>query len=802
MSHPQAFHTSCRTGLSGRAGFQFNAVSPGLDEQQLTRLAAVHAGYRPGPDAPMEPGPEEIARLPVSLRYLPVEGVGPVVSRTAYVGREFRGRDGEPDSGRFGNYFSHIVAARGDGDPFEGLMPIELWAAPHWSTTESVVTTLPPLERIAPGPVDLEWVLDQLLPARAAAMARVLEACFRSLFNGPRVVLVEPDQALAPAWVAWASFALPADRVRELTFTTFDGRPRVAEAMRVCLTTPACDLAFPQYELGSSVVLVETTATAPVQACLYARVAAALAEEGAEAVAGAVRELPAGLGLDQAGAELAVLGGRTDLVAPDETAAVLAALRRRLPGLATDAAERLAAALPREVEGKATIGEWSRLHAGARESDDPVQAGLVDLTLRRVLGAFSEPEEIEPVAASAPAGPSVAALAGWSEIVSAADAERLGKAIEVGVRLRLVGRNSALDREVAAAIAAKFDEKAVRDAYDALARAGSETVVQAVALELAARAGNGGSVAPLRYVARHPAARAAVQMRAEEDPTFEWVAAWELLRVEADPSQRPVAIARLAELATSERQAELIRALYGEAGPSNPVEHSELLNGWTAAGRNAPPEDYLRALASLAALPLRREPVTETLFKALGGPPGTSRGRLDYLPWYLLFESPPERLDFARWTQVVERAEPWLRKLSGSTLRELREVAAEVATGQLGDRGYPEDLDALLDVWGPEWLPELGASLARALDRTAEPEALLASAFLEWRRPRVHGQDLLEEALPHATRDLPARLLEGVGDRLDESRAVAWEQWLEDHPPNGAVSRAVRGVFRRGEGKR
>jgi GTPase-associated protein 1 len=802
MSHPQAFHTSCRSGLSGRAGFQFNAASPGLDEQQLSRLAAAHAGYRPAPDAPMEPGPEEIARLPISLRYLPVEGVGPVVSRTAYVGREFRGRGGEPDSGRFGNYFSHIVAAGDEGDPFEGLMPIELWAAPHWSTTESAVTALPWLERIEPGPVDLEWVLGRLLPERAGAMAPVLEACFRSLLEGPRVVLVEPDQALAPAWVAWASFALPADRICDLTFTTFDGRPRVAEAMRVCLTTPACDLAFPPYELGSSVVLVETTATEPARPCLYARVAAALAEAGAEAVAAAVRGLPAGLDLEQAGAALAVLGARADLVAADEAAAVLAALRKRLPSLGSDAAEGLAAALPAEVEGTATLAEWSRLHAAAREAGDPEQRGLVDLTLQRVLAAFSEPGEIEPVAPSAAVAPSVTALAGWSEIVSAADAERLGKAIEAGARLRLVGRNSALDREVAAAIAAKFGEKAVRDAYDSLARAGSETVVEAVALELAALAGNGGSAAPLRHVARHPAARAAVERRAEEDPAFEWVAARELLRVEADPSQRPVAVGRLAELATSERQAELIRALYGEGGPSSPAEHAELLKGWTAAGRNAPPEDYLSALACLAALPLRRETITETLFTALGGPPGTARGRLDYLPWYLLFESPPEGLGFTRWTQVVEPAEPLLRKLPAATLRELRELAAEVAAHQLGDRGYAEDLDALLDVLGPEWLPELGTSLARALERSADPEALLARAFLEWGRPPVHGQDLLEQALPRATRDLPARLLEGVGDRLGERRAVAWEEWLEDHPPSGAVSRAVRGVLRRGEGKR
>jgi hypothetical protein len=83
MSYPQAFHTSCRNGLSGHAGFQFNAASPGFDDRQLSALAAAHAGYRAAPDAPAEPDAAEIERLPVALRYLPVQGLGDVVSRTA-----------------------------------------------------------------------------------------------------------------------------------------------------------------------------------------------------------------------------------------------------------------------------------------------------------------------------------------------------------------------------------------------------------------------------------------------------------------------------------------------------------------------------------------------------------------------------------------------------------------------------------------------------------------------------------------------------------------------------------------------
>lgn len=801
MTYQQAFHTSCRSGLSGHAGFQFNAASAGLDERQLSGLAAVHAGYRPAPDAPMEPDAAQIEQLPVSLRYLPVEGVGPVISRTVYVGREFRGRDGEPDSGRFGNYFSHILVGSGDGgSSFGGLLPIELWGAPHWTTAESATAELSPLERIDPGPVDLERVLAELLPARADALGRVLDACLRAVLGGPRVVVVEPDPALASAWIAWVSFALPADRVDRLTFSTFEGRPRVAEAMRVCLTTPACDLDFPAYEIGSSVAIVDTGTPEGEGLSLYARVVAALAEEGAEAVAAAVRELGPDLDLEQAGAELAVLARRADLVLPEETAGVLATLRGRLPRLSPEPVLALAAALPEEVDSPATLAGWSRLHSAARQAGDPDEAGLVDLTLDRVLAGFRQVSEIEPVERGSSGAPSVAALARWSGMVSAAaDSDRLGEVIEAGARLRLIGLNSALDRELIATIAGRLGDPGVRAAFDTLAAEGHEAVVRGVALEVAAGAGAGGSLAPLRYVARHRIAREAVRAKAEQEPTFEMVAAWEVLRVEGDVSRRSAAVAKLAELATTERQASLIRGLYGE-GPQNPAEHAELLTAWTAAGRSAPPEDYQRALSCLETLPLRRQPAAKSLFTALRQAPKSVRVTPEYVSWWLLFASPPSR-SFIDWAEVIPQARGMLAKMPEPRRREVGALAAEIAAANLGEDRYSDGVDILVDVLGDEWLPELGDAMGRKLGEVESPERAIARLFVEWQHCPRHAGALLEQALPRATRDQSSRRLEAVGERLGEGRREAWDAWLEEHPPSRAVSRAVRGVLRR-EGKR
>ena len=67
MSHPQAFHTSCRSGLSGISGFQINAASPRLDAQQLAALAGAHARYHVPRDVPLRAdgrGPARASRSP------------------------------------------------------------------------------------------------------------------------------------------------------------------------------------------------------------------------------------------------------------------------------------------------------------------------------------------------------------------------------------------------------------------------------------------------------------------------------------------------------------------------------------------------------------------------------------------------------------------------------------------------------------------------------------------------------------------------------------------------------------------
>jgi hypothetical protein len=814
MSYAHAFHTSCRTGLSGHSGFQYNAASPGLDEEQLARIARTHVGYRVPPGAPREPSPEQIAELPISLRYHPVDGVGRVVSRTAYVGREFRGGPSGEDSGRFGNYFSHIVVDDAGEQPFGGLLPIELWGAPHWRTEESAGTELKRLPELIPGPVDLDEVLARLLPRRRGGLIAVLDPVLKAVFGGPRVVVIEPDPALAPMWVALACFALPLDQIGELTFSTFDGRPRQAESVRLCLTTPDCDVAFAPYELGSTAIVIDAAGAAHDSTAsshsLYARVVASLVAEGGEAVLAAVRGLPAGLELDAAGAELAVRAQRTDLAESGEVADVVTVLGTRLGRVPGGQLAGLAAELPPAGGDPAAIRAWSGLHALARHSETPDSVAITDESLRRVLGSLDgAPVELAEARAEWPTVPSPGVLAGWLKLVSGAvGTADLGPLLFAGARLGLIGCNTALDRGVADLIAAGFGDPQVRQAYERIVAQHNDLVVRGVALALAAVAvADGPSAAEavdhLREVAADPAAREAVRAHAEEDGGFDAAVAWELLRAGDDPARRASSVVALVARAQTAAHQERIRMLYGPEGPQTPEEHAELLNGWTRAGLDAPRQDCLEAAGCLATLPFSEREQAVPLFRLLRDTRVAAELAGELLPWQLKLEPPPKRKRFSAWARDIVWA---TRRQAASGRREreaeLRTLAADIAVAGFREADYEEGIETLVAGMDGEWPQALGDALGKTIAASLEPERVIAAFFVRWYRLRGCRGVLLGDSLPRATRDTSPKRLEAVAELLREADALTWEKWLEEHPPRRPVSRAVRGVIRRGEGKR
>ena len=570
MSHPQAFHTSSRTGLSGQPGFQFNAATPGLDRALLSKLASQHAGYHVPRDMPLEPTAEDLARFPVALKVAPVDGAGPVASRTTYVGREFRGQDGRPDEGRFGNYFSHIVLGTGEGDPFDGLLGIELWGAPHWTDRESPQPELGELGRLQPGPLDADRVADALAGAPPGVKAAVLDAALAALDGGPRLVVIDPDGARSAAWIGWISYALPTAQARRLTFTTFDGRPRYADDVHVCVTTPACDTAFAQHELGHAVNVVDIEGPpASGRPSLYARVALALVEQQPDALATAVRAVPAGSEGAQRGAWLAVAGSSTELVEGDELPAVVELVAQMAAGGELARAAATAKELPADTAvDRAMLAQWAALHRAARElpADDDSRSLAATALARIVPFAGELPEEIAAVPSGTPTQPGVGNLAPWLKAVeAAAGTAASGPLIRDGLRLGLVGVNVAVDRRLARVLSEGLAHAPVQDALRTIGRhAEFDHLVAAVTDALAERAaGDRQARDQLRNMGAHDVVRARLRRRAEEERSFERLALSLRAEVEHNPAKRASAATELAPLARSEADHAEIRELLG-----------------------------------------------------------------------------------------------------------------------------------------------------------------------------------------------------------------------------------------------
>ena len=97
-------------------------------------------------------------------------------------------------------------------EPFDGLAAVELWDAPHWTTDESPAPRSPSSARSAPAVRPRVRAAAQLAPAGVAA--GVVDGALAALDGGPRVVVVEPDLERAVTWVAWISYALPAELAR------------------------------------------------------------------------------------------------------------------------------------------------------------------------------------------------------------------------------------------------------------------------------------------------------------------------------------------------------------------------------------------------------------------------------------------------------------------------------------------------------------------------------------------------------------------------------------------------------------
>jgi hypothetical protein len=802
-AYEQAFHTCCRNGLtSSSLAFQFNAASPGLDARMLAAIQSAMTGYTPPAAAPPAPSEEEIARFPVSLRYREIEGVGPCISRTAYVGREDRSGGG-PGEGRFGNYFSHVVACPGS-DAFEdGLRPIELWDAPFWTTDERPSTAAEAIPSLAPAADVAGRALTELeRMGRLAWIPPLLDAVARAIDDDGRVVIVDEPE-LGWAWIGAATLCVPVALSRRLTFDTFDAEPHLSP-VTVCATDPSVDRAglARKAHTGELVVLDPAGDVPPAgDATLIGRAAAALI------AADRARDLPelarrAALRPRAAttrgyGALLAIETQDPTVLRPGDVLAILDELTEDLRGPGGEAATGLLSAVATDpsapVDAAAARAAAALLGAAVEPPCAPAGtvSALACLALRRceALDVSRLPRVPAELLGFDAIGQALALV---SEAVSPADASsRVGVLAAIGI----VGANAEVDRQVGRACAPHLSDRAVMGVVRELAgrRDGRDAVEHCLwSVAVMAQRGTPPADDVLVELARRPVVDALASL-GEGPERWPAVVLMARARVAADPRARRRELERLLARAASAGECEAaVHALYATTDSIETV--AEIVQAHATAERLPPPDVLACAWALLgntdpfriADALVRR--LARQLYELEGGRiPPPMRGLSIAGEWL-------ERTTSLRdWSARIAASWPTLTPLHAELIigRLAREVAAEI-----DDQEHAKAVEPIAAAAGTSFLTAYVAELEKRLARPGDAD-LARAVFKCWRaestipgelRARVH-----DEVLPDVLRGWAEDDREDVGELLagDSAEwAEAWFAWCRDNPPAGAVGRA------------
>lgn len=430
MKFAQLYYTSCETGLSGFAGFQFNAVTPGLAPELLRAVESLTA-YKPPRWVSPRPAAAEVASCPVNLVY--VTEPAPILARVVYIGLDF--------SHRSGNYFAHALVSQ-DSGALGDVLPVELWESPIWASEAVSATELSVLDELPPSARGSGLSRAEVDPfardaGRAGPLAALLTAAEDAILRGGRpIVIVHPDTVVAARWIAAVSYLLPRPVARRLTFATYHHNPAYADVHMIG-TVPDSDFGLTETASRSYIVLepaatdVSDVVPGPAAALLVRAGpdrAAALWDEAARLAAIAAEAMehwhPALVmaallgGPEVTIADLDVLAAwllrRANNVAPGQRAAVLrsfledAACRpRHLAAL--ELLSRLAAnaELTARVERKAVVEE---LRSAGRDSPGEFSTGVPIVTAEgRTFAAAECAKRLTEASAQTSVG-----LLGWS----------------------------------------------------------------------------------------------------------------------------------------------------------------------------------------------------------------------------------------------------------------------------------------------------------------------------------------------------------------------------------------------------
>src|SRR5215472_6898207 len=219
MAFAQLYYTSCKSGLSGYGGYQFNAVTPGVSPVVM-REVEDRTVYEPPRWMLADPRPDEPEAYPIAFSHGTSEAAhAAITTHVVFTGADY--------SGRPGNYFVHALATTAPEQDFGPLLPVELWGAELWRSSPVDGTELPEL----PGPPQ-RGLLDRpgvqaFLDARGAdsVLRKLVTAVGQAMAGGRPVLVTSQDEAENVWWIGAVCYLLGDHLGRRVTFTTYSHRP-------------------------------------------------------------------------------------------------------------------------------------------------------------------------------------------------------------------------------------------------------------------------------------------------------------------------------------------------------------------------------------------------------------------------------------------------------------------------------------------------------------------------------------------------------------------------------------------------
>lgn len=231
MGFQQMYYTSCERGLTGYAGYQFNAVSEGVSAETLREVEALVA-YEPPQSLVYSDAPADLERCPVNLCFVPGgPGEISVAACVQYVGRD--------PSQRFGNYFAHALGRTDFTGEGGAPLPIELWRSPEWRKGPVTDTRLPELPgpprpgRLSPAGVD-RFLRGHPYGDR---LPQLVSAVLAAIAEDRTVLVIDASSETVAHWFAAVCYLLPPPVARRLSFATYLSRPERSR-LRLVGTVP------------------------------------------------------------------------------------------------------------------------------------------------------------------------------------------------------------------------------------------------------------------------------------------------------------------------------------------------------------------------------------------------------------------------------------------------------------------------------------------------------------------------------------------------------------------------------------